>query len=358
MEMINIDDVQALKQADPSNMLDAVYGLPEQMEQALSIAESMQLNVDKNYIKNIIVTGLGGSAIGGDLVRVFAAGRLNIPMAVNRDYVLPSYVGEDTLVFASSYSGNTEETLSAYDTAKAKGAQIIAITTGGQLLKKAQTDGYSVINIPAGLQPRAAIGVSFVPLVMALAKIGLLDENDVKPQILEAIELLKIMRNELNPSKPEADNLSKQLAKKFYNNLPVIYGVVGTSEVVAQRWKGQICENAKAPAHYNIFPEWNHNELVGTEVPADLLKRFQVIMLRDKNDHPRIQKRIDITKEILKQVEGGVVEIWSRGNSDIARIFSLIYIGDYASVYLALLNGVDPSTVEKIDLLKNKLAKM
>ncbi|MDK2992900.1 MAG: glucose/mannose-6-phosphate isomerase, partial [Clostridiales bacterium] len=191
--MINIDDVQALKQADPSNMLDAVYGLPEQMEQALSIAESMQLNVDKNYIKNIIVTGLGGSAIGGDLVRVFAAGRLNIPMAVNRDYVLPSYVGEDTLVFASSYSGNTEETLSAYDTAKAKGAQIIAITTGGQLLKKAQTDGYSVINIPAGLQPRAAIGVSFVPLVMALAKIGLLDENDVKPQILEAIELLKIM---------------------------------------------------------------------------------------------------------------------------------------------------------------------
>jgi len=356
--MINLDDIEALKQADPGEMLEAVYTLPEQMEQALKIAENMHLKVDKDRVKNVVVTGLGGSAIGGDLVRVFAANRLDIPMAVNRDYVLPKYVGQDTLVITSSYSGNTEETLSAYDVAKAKGAQIIAITTGGMLIKKAQADGHSVIEIPAGLQPRAAIGLSFVPLVMALAKIGLLNEADIRAQIWEAVALLKTMRQELSPSVSEANNLSKQLAKKFYNNYPVIYGVVNTSEVVAQRWKGQICENAKAPAHYNIFPEWNHNELVGTEYPSDLLKRFQVVMLRDKNDHPRIQKRIDITKDILKQVVGGVTEVHSRGDSDIARIFSLIYIGDYASVYLALLNGANPSTVEKIDLLKNKLAQM
>lgn len=356
--MINIDDVQALRQKDPSNMLDAVYGLPEQMEQALEIMDNVHLAVNKESISNIIVTGLGGSAIGGDLVRIFTAGKLSVPMSVNRDYVLPNYTGPNTLVFASSYSGNTEETLSAYDMAKARGAQIVAITTGGQLGKKAEADGYPVIKIPAGLQPRAAIGVSFIPLVMALAKIGFLDVADVKAQALDTITLLKVMRDELNPSVAEADNLSKQLAEKFYGNLPVIYGAAGTTEVVAQRWKGQICENAKAPAHYNVFPEWNHNELVGTEVPKDLLKRFQVVMLRDKNDHVRIQKRIDITKDIWRSAAGSVTEVWSRGNSDMARMFSLIYIGDYASVYLAFMNGVDPSTVEKIDLLKGKLAQM
>lgn len=356
--MINIDDVQALRQKDPSNMLDAVYGLPEQMEQALRIMDDVHLAINKERISNIIVTGLGGSAIGGDLVRVFTAGKLAVPMSVNRDYVLPNYTGPNTLVFASSYSGNTEETLSAYDMAKARGAQIVAITTGGQLGKKAEADGYPVIKIPAGLQPRAAIGVSFIPLVMALAKIGFLDVADVKAQALDTITLLKAMRDELNPSVAKADNLSKQLAEKFYGNLPVIYGAAGTTEVVAQRWKGQICENAKAPAHYNVFPEWNHNELVGTEVPKDLLKRFQVVMLRDKNDHVRIQKRIDITKDIWRSAAGSVTEVWSRGNSDMARIFSLIYIGDYASVYLAFMNGVDPSTVEKIDLLKGKLAQM
>jgi len=356
--MINIDDVQALRQKDPSNMLDAVYGLPEQMEQALGIMDDVHLAINKERISNIIVTGLGGSAIGGDLVRVFTAEKLAVPMSVNRDYVLPNYTGPNTLVFASSYSGNTEETLSAYDMAKARGAQIVAITTGGQLGKKAEADGYPVIKIPAGLQPRAAIGVSFIPLVMALAKIGFLDVADVKAQALDTITLLKAMRDELNPSVAKADNLSKQLAEKFYGNLPVIYGAAGTTEVVAQRWKGQICENAKAPAHYNVFPEWNHNELVGTEVPKDLLKRFQVVMLRDKNDHVRIQKRIDITKDIWRSAAGSVTEVWSRGNSDMARIFSLIYIGDYASVYLAFMNGVDPSTVEKIDLLKGKLAQM
>lgn len=348
-----LDDAQALYSADSMHTFDALYGLPGQCAQAWELGMALSVSA-RAEIRQVLVTGLGGSAIGGDLLRVFAGKRLAVPVTVNRDYVLPKFAGPQTLVFATSYSGNTEETLSAYQQAREKGAQIVALTTGGKLKAMAEKDGVPVITVPGGISPRAATGYLFLPTLAVLQKLGLLEPLD--EQVTELSRHLQEMREQLKPEKPLAENPAKQMAINFFQRIPVIWGASGTSEVVAQRWKGQVNENAKAPAYWNVFPELNHNELVGFQKPEELLRQLYIVILRDAQDHPRVQKRYAITREIMADAVAGMAEIQATGEGDLARLYSLIYPGDYASVYLALLYGIDPGPVKVIDQLKARLA--
>ncbi len=351
----DLDNVDALYRLDSAGTFTSLGGLPVQCAEACwDLAEQVGLP-EIEAISNIVVTGLGGSAIGGDLLRVYAAGRISVPVVVNRDYVLPEFVAPDTLVFAVSYSGNTEETLSAYGEARAKGASVIAVTTGGKLGEAALRDGVPVIKIPGGIAPRAATGFLFLPTLRVLQKLGVLPGK--VDEITEMIELLKNLRKKLDPETPAEENPAKQIARKLHRRIPVIWGSAGTTEVVAQRWKGQINENAKAPAYWNVLPELNHNEIVGFQFPLEILNQVHVIILRDEHDHSRVHKRIEITKDIIKDVADGYTEVWASGNGALARLYSLIYTGDYASVYLAALYGVDPGPVRVIDHLKKELAK-
>ncbi|NLJ76434.1 MAG: bifunctional phosphoglucose/phosphomannose isomerase [Peptococcaceae bacterium] len=354
VQQFDLNNLEGLCRLDSTGMIDALAGLPAQCLLAVrDICSSVELP-SIEAISNIVVTGLGGSAIGGDLLRVYTADKIQVPITVNRDYSLPGFVGPDTLVFAVSYSGNTEETLSAYKEARARGASVIAITTGGELAGMVEKDGVPLVRIPTGCAPRAATGYLFIPTLVILQRLGMLP--DMTDETTAMAGFIKELQKKIGPESPREENVSKQLAHKLYKKLPVIWGVTGTTEVVAQRWKGQINENAKAPAYWNVFPELNHNEIVGFEYPLEVLNKIHLVILRDKQDHPRIQKRIEVTKDIIKDTIDGVTEVWSSGEGDLARLFSLVYTGDYASLYLAALYGIDPGPVKAIDFLKWELA--
>jgi len=336
-------------------------GLPEQFEEAQQLAREMELpayvlSKAANF-RHVVVAGMGGSAIGGDLLRVYCAQKLDVPVYVVRDYIPPRFVGEHTLVFAVSYSGNTEETLSFYREAKERGAAVIAVTTGGKLGGMAERDGFPVVVIPEGIAPRAATGYLFLPMLVILERLGLFSsEEKVSSEINELASCLREMRERLGPAVPVEQNPAKKLAVSFKGHIPLIWGAAGTTGVVAQRWKGQINENAKAPAYWNEFPELNHNEIVGFEVP-EAITSLWVVFLRDKCDHPQVKKRINITRGIIEKAVGGISEVHSLGEGLLARMYSLIYTGDFASVYLAVLYGVNPGPVKVIDYLKAELAK-
>lgn len=337
----------------PEKMMGFLYELPDQFDRSLRLDFDVS-RYNRDY-HNVIVTGLGGSAIGGDILRSYALQKTRIPILVNRDYDLPEYTDPNTLVLAVSYSGNTEETLSAYQQARNKGADIICVTGGGKLLEMGQDDGYTVIKVPGGLVPRAATGYLFAPLALALEKIGLL--KGAAADIGEVVSVLQELRELLSPRIDAPDNKARAIAARMKDSIPVIWGVSGTSEIAALRWKAQINENAKSPAYYNIFPELNHNEIVGFEVPTELLSRLTVIILRCQSDKERINKRIEISKNIIKDKVKNILEVNSQGESFLAQFYSLTYIGDYASTYLALEYGLNPTPVKVIDYLKAELAK-
>ncbi|HHV16969.1 MAG TPA: bifunctional phosphoglucose/phosphomannose isomerase [Gelria sp.] len=333
-------------------MMEYLYSLPEQFASSLELDLAFVSRYKKDY-RNIVVSGMGGSAIGGDILRVYAAKKAKVPVVVVRDYNIPAFVDQQTLFLAVSYSGNTEETLSAYSQAREQGASIICITTGGKLKARADQDGYAVVEIPAGLVPRAATGYLFAPLALLLEELGIVE--GVRQELEETVEVLRGMREQLHPG-VETGNQARIIAGKLKDSLPVIWGTAGVSEVAALRWKAQINENAKCPAYYNVFPELNHNEIVGFEVPQPLLASLSCIILRDKYDYERNQRRIEISKDIIKDQVKEIIEINSQGESYLARFYSLVYIGDYASVYLALEYGINPTPVKVIDYLKAELA--
>ncbi|MCX5685922.1 MAG: bifunctional phosphoglucose/phosphomannose isomerase [Candidatus Omnitrophica bacterium] len=355
--MSNLDDLKIIAKYDRSGMLETIEGFPAQCRDAKSIGYGFDLPASfKIQYKNIVSTGLGGSAIGSDIARSYIADDSKTPLFVNRNYRLPGFVGERTLVIASSYSGNTEETISAYKDAKSKEAKVIAITSGGELRKLASGDGFPVLTIPGGLQPRCALGYSFFPLLIVLSKIGVV--KDQAEDIDEAIEVLNGLKvKSLGAGVPEKKNIAKRIARSLYNKFPVIYAGGDHTDSVVTRWRGSLSENAKVLSSGHVFPEMNHNEIMGWEHPAKLLKDFAAVILRDSDDNPRVAKRMDITKKILAKAGVKAIEVNSLGSSLLARIFSLIYIGDFVSFYLAILNKRDPTPVERIAYLKKELAK-
>lgn len=350
-----LDDLSALQERDRSGMLAAIYELPEQIEAATVLATEAELLVSQQPFQNILVAGMGGSAISGDLLAGLIYDEAGLPLLVHRNYGVPAFVGEDSLVFAASYSGNTEETMSSYRAAKARHAPVIAVTGGGQLEKEARANGDTVIKIPSGLQPRAAVGYLFFPMLVAMGRLGLI--RDYGADIAETRKVLKEMRESLGPAVPVARNPAKAMAERLVGRIPIIYGTFRYTDAVAMRWKGQFNENSKTPAFFHSFPELDHNEIMGWEGLEELTKKLVVILLRGAEDLEPNVRRIQITWDLALGKADQVLEVRSQGRSRLAQLFSLLYFGDFVSTYLALLLGKDPSPVETIQGLKKRLAQ-
>lgn len=346
---------------DKSNMFDVLYRFPEQVKDAIAIGESAPLWRQQATSQRYAFFGLGGSAIGADLVRSYAAaipGGEHLNISVHRGYHAPAWIDSDTNVVVSSYSGETEETLSSFDEMRKKTMRVVAITTGGTLGKRAVTYGFPIINIPPGFQPRCALAYSFFPLLTILTRYGALD---AKVGRLNAKGIREIMAHteevrDLYASST-AKNPALQIAKKLVGNFPVIYSASERLDAVNLRWRGQIQENAKQVAFGNFLPEMNHNEINGWQNPKNKTKGFSVILLRDPDDHKRNQLRFEAMKEIIKPSVADITSVEGKGQTLLGRMFSLIYLGDWVSWHLAALNKVDPSPVPVIQQLKAKLAK-
>ena len=345
----------SIQRYDKSNMNQLLVDFPGQIENAIKIGSKFKAAYNKSQIDSIVITGLGGSAIGGDLLRSYLSAESEIPVHVNRHYFLPEFVNERTLVVVSSYSGNTEETIAAHADAKIRKSKILCISSGGQTAASAEKFNQPLITIPKGLPPRAALGYSFFPTLIALSKMKIIRPKN--PDIAETLFLLRKKSNIYSSLKN--NNTALQLAKQLYMKLPVIYSSADRFDIVNLRWRGQIAENAKQLAFGHVLPEMNHNELVGWKVLRRMMEEeIAVVFLRDKDDHPRVKLRMEITKSVIEQYASKVIEIHSEGKSVLARMFSLIYLGDWTSYYLAILNGIDPTPVNVIDYLKNELGKI
>ncbi|MBI2657592.1 bifunctional phosphoglucose/phosphomannose isomerase [Candidatus Woesearchaeota archaeon] len=319
--------------ADNFGMLKVLEDFSQQCRTALDLANGIAVS---GKVDKIVVAGMGGSAVGGDILKAYMHSS-KIPVFVVKDYSIPNFVDENTLFFAVSYSGNTEETLSAYEQAVRKKAKIVAVTSGGQLAAKAK----KAVKIPSGLQPRAALGYLFFPVLGVLANSGIVDAKE--SEIKEMLDILG--------KKDDFKTAGERLAKKAYQKTPVIYAS-SLFGPVAYRWKTQFNENSKSPAFHHVFPELNHNEIVGYQLMNK--NDWIAVFIRDKLDNERVKLRMDITKEIISsRVE--VEEIFTRGEGLLSRMFSGIYYGDFASYYLALANRVDPTPVTVIENLKKKL---
>ena len=342
-----------IENIDPSGMREHIRHFYKQVEEAVTIGKKFQPATGSKNITNIVLAGMGGSAIGGDLLRTYLSQKLRIPFIVNRDYTLPSFVDRNSLIIISSYSGNTEETLEAYEQAVERRARVLCITSGGEVAARAKKLKHQTIFIPGGLQPRAALGYSFFPLLYALDQTGFtdLDKNEVE----ETITVLKTISGEAIDMTDK--NLPYSIAKRLHGKPLVVWSAAGLLEAVSVRWRGQLNENAKHLAYSAVFPELNHNEIVGWENPAELLKHFSIIVLKDKDDHPRVVRRMAITKEVVKKTVGEIIDVSPRGESRLARMFSMIHLGDWVSYYLAMLNEVDPTQVERINYLKSELER-
>lgn len=331
-----------------------LYDLPQQFAACLQMSFDFTDRCRSEY-DNILLCGMGGSAIGGDILRTYGQERAAIPLIVNRGYHVPYFVNDKTLAVMVSFSGNTEETLAAYQECKTKKASVICITSGGKIADLARKNGDGLAVIPGDLVPRAATGYLLGAAALILEELGLLP--GVREEISETIRVLTDMRRDLEPQAAKSANPARKIADSLQGNLPLIWGVTGSSsEAAALRWKGQINENAKSPAFYNLFPELNHNEIVGFQMPENLLSRVVIIILRDKSDNVQNQKRMAITKGIVEKQVKEIIEVESIGAGFLARLYSLIYIGDYASYYLALNYGIDPTPVKVIDHLKARLS--
>ncbi len=342
-----------IKKIDPKGMYQWIYEFSKQVEEAVRIGKKATVKLNVKGIQNIVLTGLGGSAIGGDLLRSYLADELDVPFIVNRHYQLPDFVGNKTLVIVSSYSGNTEETIAAHKEATKRKAKVLCISTGGQIQELAKKNRQPWIQIPAGLSPRAALGYSFFPLLVIFSRLGLIKSKD--KEIKETISLLK-HKAAIYGDPQHPDNAPLKTAEACFGKIPFIYSPTEYLETVNLRWRGQIAENAKQLSHGYVLPEMNHNELVGWKCLPELMKQITVVFLKDKATHTRVAIRQQITKEIVSRYAYRVLEIESEGRTLLARIFSLVYFGDWVSLYLAVLNNEDPEPVAVIDYLKKELA--
>jgi glucose/mannose-6-phosphate isomerase len=325
----------------------------KQVAEASVIGRSAPIPVKAGW-SSIVVTGLGGSAIGGDILRSYTAGEIGIPVAVNRTYALPAFADETTLVIVSSYSGDTEETVASYADAVKRRTGVLCITSGGEVARMAARHRHPLITIPRGLPPRAALGYSFFPMLIALERMKLIPAQG--KAVAETIALLK--RKAKAYSALNGPNTALEAAKHFYTKLPVVYSASDRFDAVNLRWRGQLAENAKVLSLGHVLPEMNHNELVGWKVLRRIMQDMAVVFLADKGDHKRVRLRARITKEIAGEYAASTMEVASEGTSLLARIFSLIVLGDWTSFYLAVLNGVDPTPVKVIDYLKHELSKV
>ena len=344
----------SVKLIDRSDIYHTLKSFDEQLKNAVNIGLQIEIPGSYKGINKIIISGLGGSAIGGDLLRSYVNNECKVPVFVNRNYFLPAFADENTLVIVSSYSGNTEESISSYEDAKKKKCNIICISSGGKLSAMSSGDGNLLVTVPGGYQPRCALGYSFIPMLYILMALGLI--SDRRGEINDVIDYISF-RGNLYGNLNDAENPALKIASHLQGKIPVIYSSNDLLDIVNLRWRCQINENAKSLAYGNLLPEMNHNEIVGWEVNPDILKNFAVIFLNDIDDNKKIARRAEITKDLVKPYAGLVYEISSEGHTKLERILDLVYLGDWVSFFLAVLYKVDPTPIEKINILKTKLTE-
>lgn len=351
-----LDDLKQIKEIDKSNMFKDLERFPEQIEESEEIVNSTNLP-SLFKIDNIIISGMGGSAISGDILQELFRDRIDIPIYVNRQYDLPKWANKNTLVISQSYSGNTEETLSAFKHACQKHCKIIAISSGGKLEEFCEKREIPFIKIPSGIQPRAATGYILFSAIYALRKTGAVS-HDISSEIQETIEVLKEFRKTNKLDVKESENLSKQLSKKILNKIPQVYGFTFYTPI-AKRWCTQFNENSKIICRFDEVSESNHNDIVAWSMNPDVTKKFTCILLRDhETESIYISTRLNFMKKLFGDVAADVIEVSVKGKKRLAKMMYAMYLGDYISCYIAVLRKIDPSPVEAIAELKNELAKI
>jgi glucose/mannose-6-phosphate isomerase len=344
-----LDDIDEIRNVDRSDMLSYCVNIADHYRQAERATRKILLKCPKP--ESIIVAGMGGSAIGGELFKDWASNRAGVPIEVSRDYKLPAYASQKTLAVIVSYSGETEETLSSFLDAVKKKCAIFCISSGGSLLEYAEKLSVPYLIVPKGMPPRAALPYLFLPLLMALEKLQIV--SGVSDELSEAINLLEVTSKKCSPESPLKCNPAKSLAKGINGTLPIIYGF-GIFRGVAQRFKTQFNENSKIPSKWEYFSELDHNEVVGWEHAGNLAEYLSTIFIRDEKEPSYIRNRIEITKTLIGSISR-IFETWSQGRGELARMLSTICTSDFTSVYLAILRNVDPTPVNTIASLKAKI---
>lgn len=333
-------------------MWSKLVNFPDQWEKAMELTSDLDLMIDKDRINKIYLIGMGSSATGAELMQAYLYKSCPYPMEIARHYEVPGWVDEETLVIASSFSGSTEETLTALVSSRNKGAQAIAVTGGGEMMLKAAKEEFDYIKVPGNMPTRTALGYIFVPLYRIFQHLGLVEEGD---RMLSETRAFLAEQNELFSN--IEDNEALHLAEELNDTLPVFYSDAINMQPVNLRWRRQFEENAKTLAYGNTLPEMTHNEIVGWERVVHLTGRLSVVMLKDQEDNPRVQRRMEIVEDLIRDQTASLHVLKTRGNNRLSRMFSLVQLADWTSFYLAMISGVDPTPVTKIDLLKSRLSE-
>ncbi|MBN2571510.1 MAG: bifunctional phosphoglucose/phosphomannose isomerase [Ignavibacteriales bacterium] len=335
---------------DTSNQFEILKKSYEQIDYAWSQKIDKE-NISVTKIQNIILTGMGGSAVSGEVVSNLFQNKLKYPFSVNRNYNLPAFANENTLLIASSYSGNTEETISAIKDGLQKKCQIYVITTGGEIEKIAMNNNLPIVKLLQGYQPRYALWINLISALKLFQELNLI--SNISNLIEKVKQLIKSKADEYSSEK----NIALDYAIQILGFIPIIYAVDGTTSVVASRFKAQLNENSKIHSYYNLYPELNHNEIIGWETQNEKRLNSKVICITDKSYHPKVKKRIIITNDLINKANTEVIQIKSNESEFEIRLFDLIYLTDWISYYLAIIRNYDPSEIEYINFLKKKLSE-
>jgi glucose/mannose-6-phosphate isomerase len=339
---------------DSLGMFGLTASLPEQVEEALGRATEIAAQIEPVAVENIVVIGMGGSGMAGEVVAAVASPMLPVPVVIAKSYECPAFVGPDSLVFAVSASGETEETIQAASDAAAAGAHLIVVTSGGRLAELAGAWGAPLIPVPAGIpQPRAALGAMAVPPLVVLEHFGLYRGGH--SWIEEAVVQLKRRRDDLE--RGGESSAAASVARRIGRTMALVHGGGAVGATAAQRWKTQINENAKAPAFWSVQPELCHNEICGWGQHGDVTRQFiTAIALRHDGEHPQVGRRFELVGEIMREVVTDVIEVRAEGDGDLAQLFDLVLFGDYVSLWMAVSAGIDPGPVPILGELKEALA--
>jgi len=343
---------------DSLGFLDAVAGLPEQLAAARDAVAALDPSLfpDAGDIDHIVVLGMGGSGIAGDVLAAVAGPAVAVPVTVHKQYSLPAFVGPRTLAFAVSYSGDTEETKEMAGVALERGARLVAVSQGGALAALASDAGAFHVSCPAGFMPRAALGALVAPLFVALHRMGM--APDAMAWLVEAHRQLARRRDRCHPGVPRPANPAREIARRVDGTVPLVYGGGALGEVAAMRWKNDFNENAKAPAFWSAYPEIDHNEICAWGQHGDVTRQIMTIVeLRHRFEHPQVARRFSITREIVEEAVHQVIQVEAEGEGMLAQLLDLMYLGDWVSCYLALAREVDPGPIDAISVLKERLAR-
>lgn len=345
--MIDLDDVPTLRAHDPSDMLGTIGDLPTHCRASYDATRAWELAPTEG-LASLTFCGMGGSAVAGDVLASTFRDRLGVPIDVNRGPELPAHAGPDTLVVASSYSGETAETLAAFREAMRRGCRLLAVTSGGSLQREAEAVGAPVATLPTGFLPRAALGHIAFALLSALKTMALLPS--ISAEVDETVDELRVLAARLGPETPQSSNPAKALAALIGDRVPVIWGAEGIGSVAAMRWKCQMNENGKVPAMWAAMSELTHNEVVGWTRPYG--GGFSLVSLRHEGEPSELASRFESSYQIVRDAGVTTEEIRVPGRSSLARLMSMVIVGDFTSAYVGLRRGVDPSPIEAIDRLK------